>query len=232
MAETKTTKKITKTTNTSPKATIAKKIVTPTNSEDISPRSVKVKRSYIIIIIVIALLVAAAFLNRSLFVAATVNGQPIGRLSVIKELEKQGGKQTLDAIITKTLIQQEGKKRNITVSQSDIDAEMKKIDANLAKQGQKLDQVLTLQGMTKDQLIEQIKLQKMIEKMVGNTAVSDKEIDDYITANKDSLPQGQDEQTARASVKDRLAQQKLNDSAQKFLDDLKKNAKIDYYVKY
>ena len=68
--------------------------------------------------------------------------------------------------------------------------------------------------------------------MVKSSPITDKEVDDYITTNKESLPQDQDQAVLRKTVKDRLQQQKLNDEAQKFLDTLRKNAKINYYVNY
>ncbi len=197
-----------------------------------SLRSVRVRRTYIIIAAVILLLVAGIFLARNYLIAAMVNGQPISRLSVISELERQGGKQTLDTIITKTLIAQEAKKRNVTVSQKDIDNELKRLEQQYSTQGQKLDQVLAMNGMTKDQLVELIETQKRIEKMVGEQKVTDKEVDEYIERNRESLPQDQDEAVLKKNTKERLQQQKLNEKAQTFLDDLRKNAKIDYYVQY
>ena len=60
------------------------------------------------------------FFAKSIFFAALVNGTPIMRYSVIKELEKQNGKQALESLITKKLILQTAKKKNIEVKQSDL----------------------------------------------------------------------------------------------------------------
>ncbi len=220
--------------STRTRAASAAKVESTETPEQKTPvnKAVRVRKSYFFMLLGAALLVIVIYLLRNLIVAATVNNHPISRLSVIGELEKQGGKQALDSLITKSLIVQEAEKRNVEVSQKDIDGEMKKIQANLAAQGQNLDQVLQLQGMTKTQLTDQIKLQKMIEKMVKPAQISDKEVTDYITANKESLPQDQDEAALKKNVKDRLQQQRLNDEAQKFLDSLRKNAKINYYVNY
>ncbi len=195
-------------------------------------RSLRLKRSHAVTIIGILIIVSLIYLGRNLIVAAMVNGQPISRLAVVAELEKQGGKSALDSLITKQLILQEAKKKNIVVSQGDIDAELKNISANLEQQGQKLDQVLALQGMTKEQLVDQIKLQKMLEKMVGKIEVTDKEVDEYITSNQESLPQDQDEKTMKTNVKSSLLQQKTNTKAQELLENLRKNAKINYFVQY
>lgn len=196
------------------------------------PKGLRVRKSYLVFFLGILAIVALIFLAGKYLIAATVNGQSVARWSVIRELERQGGKQTLESLITKTLIEQEARKKNVTISEKEVNDEIKSIEQNLSQQGQKLDQVLQLQGMTRDQLIEQIRLQKMIEKMVGKITVTEKEIDDFITQNQESLPTDQDEKTQRANVKERLEQQKLNEKAQKFLEDIRKNAKVNYFVQY
>jgi hypothetical protein len=72
---------------------------------------------YVLTLLVVAGLIY--FGGKVLFVAS-VNGQLVNRLSVIKELEKQGGKKTLDTIVLKTLINQK-QKRKLTIPQSEID---------------------------------------------------------------------------------------------------------------
>jgi foldase protein PrsA len=211
---------------------VSKRVVSEYTMPTQSPKTLRLKRSYLITLLIIVVVALILYFGKSLIIAAVVNGQPVSRIAVIQELERQGGKQALDSIITKALIVQEASKKNITVTQKDIDNEMKSITANLEKQGQKLDQVLTLQGMTKNQLVEQIQLQKMIEKMIGPITVSDKQIDDYITANKASLPQNEDEKALRVTVKTQLQQQGLSTKAQSFLAELRKNAKITTLVSY
>src|SRR3990167_8103091 len=57
-----------------------------------------------IVIGVIIVVGALAYRYKGLLVAATVNGSPISRFSVIEELEKKSGKATLDALIIQKLI--------------------------------------------------------------------------------------------------------------------------------
>lgn len=193
----------------------------------------RLKRAYIIWSLAIILIIVLIYFLRSLIIAATVNGQPILRLAVVGELERQGGRQALSALVTKILIMQEAKKRNITVSQAEVDVELKRIESNIKQQGQTLDQALALQGMTKENLIERIRLQKMIEKIVGkDISVSDKEVADYIEKNKDAFPQEEDQKKLAAQVKDQLRQQKLNDKITAWIDSLRKNAKITSFVPY
>lgn len=201
-------------------------------SSQASPLSLKVSRKYVMIGLVVVALAVLLYSYRSLFIAATVNGQPISRLSIVQELEKQGGKQTLSTLVTKTLISQEAAKKNITVSQKQIDEELKKIEASLAQQGQTLDQVLQLQGMTKQSLTDQIRTQKMVEALVGSVSVTNKDIDTYMEANKSSMPEGGNVTEIKKTVKTQLEQQKVNEKAQALLQKLQKEAKINYFVAY
>lgn len=183
----------------------------------------------LIIILVIALL----YVFKGVFVAALVNGEPISRISVVSELEKQSGKATLDNLITKKLILQEARKRNALVKQSEIDLELKKIEENLKSQGTTLDQALQLQGMTKAQLNDEIRIQLSIQRMVeNNIKLSDKEVQEFITKNKENFPEDLTEAQLKDQAKESLKQQKIQEKTQAFLADLKKKAKILNFVKY
>lgn len=181
----------------------------------------------------VLLVLGALYLARGVFVAATVNGQPISRLSVVQQLEKQGGKQTLDNLVTRVAIQQEGKKKNITISQKEMDEQLKKIEKNLTGQGMTLDQALQAQGMTKAALTDELKLQLTVQKLVGsNIIVTDKDVDAYIEQNKALLEQSPDQEINRAQIKEQLTQQKQQEKTQKYVEDLRKKAKVAYYTKY
>ena len=65
-----------------------------------------VKRKYLSIGIGIAFILLVLFLLKSVFIAAIVNGQPVWRIPLIRNLEKQGGKQVLNSLITNILIYQ------------------------------------------------------------------------------------------------------------------------------
>ncbi len=172
--------------------------------------------------LIFLLVLVLIYFSVRFFLVASVNGQWVGRLTIIKELEKQGGKKTLDVVILKTLINQEAKKRKVTVSQKDIDAEIQKIEANVTAQGSTLDQLLQQQGMKKSDLTGEVKIQLLVSKMVGeNITVTDKEIDDF-----------KDQEFPREQIKQKIKQQKLQQKIQTFVADLKSKAKINYFIKY
>ncbi len=198
----------------SPAKTTAVKSTTPDTKPETeqktttqSQQTVRLKKSYAILIVVILLFGAAIYYFRGLFVAAVVNGQPISRLEVVQQAEKQSGKQTLDTLVRDALIEQEAKKENVSVSDQEVNAEITTLQGNLKKQGQTLDQVLSTQGMS------QVDLRRLIHK------------------NKDSLP-NTDDVTLKKQVKAQLTQQKTNTAVQSWLANIQQKANIVYFVQY
>ncbi|MEK7571285.1 MAG: SurA N-terminal domain-containing protein [Patescibacteria group bacterium] len=193
----------------------------------------KLRKSHVILIGVIVLVGAFLYFFRGLFVAAVVNGQPISRMSVVNEAEKQSGKQALETLVRNNLIEQEAQKQKVSVTEKEIDDEIKKVESQLAKQGQKIDDVLAIQGMTKEDLRELIRLDKLVGKIVGkDIKITDEEINKYIEENKEMLPADQDENPLKASVKEQLNQQKLNEKVRTWLEGIQKKANIMYFVQY
>lgn len=175
---------------------------------------------------------ALLFMFKGLFIAAIVNNQPISRIAYTRELEKMDGKKTLNAMITKTLLLQEASKRKIVVTQADIDAEIKKIDASLTAQGQKLDDLLAAQGMTKEDLNEEMKIQKSLEKMFEKELVaSESEILAFVETNSASFPKEMTEDQKQATAIQDLKQQKLNAKVQELIAELQKKSNVQTFVK-
>ncbi len=220
--------------STAAKTTITPEIIEkPTTTPQTKQKAFKIKKSYLILAAVVIIIGSLLLIFRNLFVAAVVNGQPISRLEIVQEAEKQSGKQVLTTIIRNKLIEQEARKQNVNVSEKEVDDEIKKLEGNLQKQGQKLDQVLTMQGMTKNDLRKLIKLDKMVGKLVGkDIKITDQQVNEYIEANKESLPADQNENDLKNTVREQLKQQQLNEKVRTWLEDIQKKAKIDQFVSY
>lgn len=206
-----------------------------------SPRSkknflapiLKNKKTSSIIIAVVILILGLAFIFRGLFVAAVVNNQLITRYSVDKELEKQGGQKVLDSKIVELLIMQKAQKQGITVNQGEIDSKVEEIKKQVEAQGQNLDSLLTMQGQTKADLEKQIKIQILVEKLLGeDIQISDQEIADYFEKNKNFFPKEATLDSQKEQIKNELFQQKLNEKFQTWIQDLKNEAKIYYFIKF
>ncbi len=227
MSVKKAAKKVTKKTTSETTASSVQSVSTQTNNNLFKLN----KKSFLIGLAV--LIIALLFIFKNWFVVAIVNGQPISRLEMVQELEKQSGKQTLNSLVTKTLILQEAKKQNVNVSNQEIDAEINKIESNVKKQGKSLNDALQAQGLTRSDLMEQIKIQKIIEKLLGkDTKVTDEEVNTYIQQNSAQFPEGSDTPEFRNQIKEQLAQQKLSEKFQAWLAKLQKDAKISYCIQY
>ena len=143
------------------------------------------KKRVLIILTIFVILTLAAF-RIDLFVVALVNGTPITRIKLIRELEKQGGSQVLDQLITENLIFQEASKNNINVTEADLDKEIELIQEELTLQGMDLESTLLLQGQTMQDFRRNIKVKIIVEKLlVGEIDVTDEEIEEYFDESKE-----------------------------------------------
>lgn len=242
---TKTTKKVTEKTASPRRRTVTKKEeITPdvTTKEQKTLKNLKLRvpsfsfrklPKSVSLFIGLLVILGLLYLARSLFIVAVVNGQPIDRFTFTNELQKQGGKKVLTDMVTKTLILQEANKKHITVSDKEVDAQMKKIEENVKQQGQDLDQLLAAQGMTRNDLREQIKIQKIVEKILADKIkVSDQEVTAYIEKNKANFPAGTTDAQMKAQATQQLQQTKLSSAYQTWIADLEKNAKIIDFVNF
>ncbi len=181
-----------------------------------------------VLVVALALLFSNGFL-----VAATVNGSPISRLALIQELEKQGGKQALEAMVDKKLIETELAKNGITIETSAVDTKIKEIEAQVATQGGTLEDALASQGMTMEQLRTQLETQLKLEKLLATKVqVSPEEVDVYITENKITPPKDVSLDEVKAQVGEQLKQEKFQTEAHKWVTAITEKANIKYYITY
>ena len=160
---------------------------------------------------------------------ATVNGVPISRLSYIKVLEQQGGKQILAQMIDDTLVMSAAKSNNITIDQKTIDDEVSKIEARLKAQGQTLDASLKANNLTRDDLNYQITLKKIQDQLsASKEEISQEKIDAFLKTNKALLPTDKTKEELNALAKNELTLQANEASASAWLDGLRSEAKIVY----
>jgi len=168
---------------------------------------------------------------RGQFIVATVNGRPISRLSLLRELEKQSGQRGVDSLITKMLIAQEAKKQGINITAEEIDQEIQEIEKTLTDQGQNLDLLLKQRGMSRTDLTEELKLQKVIEKMaVADITVNEEEVEKEFDQSKEFLPKDSNPEENKNNIKQQLEESKKNEAVQKWLQKLRDDAKINYLL--
>ena len=185
-----------------------------------------------ILLFAFATIVILLFFLKSWLVVAIVDNHPITRFYLDRELERQGGKQVLEGKITEILISQEAARQKIIVSQEEINQKISQIEEQLKPQGQNLEAVLAMQGQTKKDLEKQIKLQVLVEKLLGkDISISEQAITDYFDKNKDSYTKGAKLEDKKEEIQNTLRNQALSEKFQPWLEDLKSKAKIYYFLK-
>lgn len=187
------------------------------------------------LVVFVALVVVCGILYslRGFLVAVTVDGRPISRWSIIRELEQKSGEQALDAIVTKKLIASAAKQAKVVVSQSDVDKEVASVTEQVTKQGGTLALALEQQGMTEADFRDQIVLQKELEQLLGNSVqVTDDDVNQYLTQTKATAPKGMSDGDFKNQIREQLKGQKFNMAASKWVTDAKAKAHITYFVDY
>ncbi len=231
----KTTKKTT--TTASPKRTIVSSETSFTGETAPSPTKsagsgVRIRKSQVLLLVAVVLLLALGYLFKSLFVAAVVNNEPITRLEVVKQLERLGGNQVINSLVAQKLIMQEAKKKGLVASDKEVEEQIKTEQAQYKKQGQSFEDALKAQHMTLTEYKEQIRFEKTVPKLLGKIEISDKEIDDYLKQNAGLFPEGTDPKQLREQVKQTLIQDKSRAKVQELIGKLRQDGKVLFFVSY
>jgi foldase protein PrsA len=166
-------------------------------------------------------------------VVALVDYKPVTRFELTKELERQGGKQVLETLINERLILQEAKRRRLEPTNAEINEKVDQIEEELKGQGMTLDDVLKLQGQSRSEFLNQVKIQVIIDKIIGeDVELSDEEVQQYFEDNQSFYPEGTKFEEVESELRDTLKQQKIGEKFQEWLQNLKDKAKINYFVSY
>ena len=179
-----------------------------------------------LIIVMIAFL--AGFFVKNNLISAMVNGKPIWKKELVKEMETYYGESVLSSIIEGELIKQEAEKRGIKATEEEVSNQIKMIEDSMKSQGQDLQQALKESGMTIEDLRENYKMNILIEKLLADKiTVTDEDIQKYIEENKDSFPEGTDMEQIKSLVEEGLKQEKMSTEYQSFINGLREKADIE-----
>lgn len=191
------------------------------------------KQRKLFIVGLIALVVLGLYYFKGTYLAAVVDGKPIWRWEVIRELESQSGAQALNALVSQQLVYSEAKSKNIVVTQEEIDKEFKKLEDSVKKDNQTFEDFLEYQNITREQLTKQIKIQLTVEKLLADSIkVTDAEVAKVMEEQKASLPAGMSEAQLKESIMQNLKNDKISAELQTLLEKLKKERSVTQFVTY
>ncbi len=180
----------------------------------------------VLVVVIIGALLAR---NRSWFIVATVNGAPISRMELNQKLAQRYGAQILDAIIGEKLVLAEAAKQNLQVSEAEINERVSGIEKSLNGQ-MKLADALKLQGVSEDEFKNQIKVQVIIDKLLGKeVSVSAQEVDDFVKSNPQMLTSSEPAKMRLEAEKD-IKNTKIGAKFQEWFTKLRESAKVTKYL--
>jgi len=214
------------------KSVVATKAKMPSlNSTMLSKFDVKkIEPKKLIKPLIFLLILAVVYLIKDEVIVASVNGKPVTRWSLIRNLEKQSASTVLENMTLQMLVEQKLKEAGIKVSDEEMEAELAKIEEQLAAQGQNLDDLLKAQGLTRTTVKEQLALSKGMEMLLSDkVVVTEEEITAYFEENKEAIGTEVKFEDIKADIENQLKQQKLSTEQQKWFAEIKKSAKINYF---
>lgn len=191
------------------------------------------KRNAYILVAVLGLLLLLGVASRYM-VVAWVDKKPITKFELYGNLDKRYGKDMREELIVEKLLDNEASKRNVKVSEAEINQEAKKIEDQQGG-GDKLDQILQAQGISRDDFRKIVRLQLLRQKIFGqDVSVADDEVNKYIEDNKSSFVASDSSELKiddklKASVKDQLLQQKVNLAFNTWLNDALNGSRVVRY---
>jgi parvulin-like peptidyl-prolyl isomerase len=141
-------------------------------------------------------------------VVARINGQEIKKDELLKgaaemrqqlaqmqgvqaPLNSQFYKQVLDSLVARTLLQQEAKAENVTVSEEEVNQQVNALRSR-APNPEAFQKALAANGLTEEKLRQQIRREGVVQKLVqtkvlAGLAVSDQQAKDFYDKNPDKM---------------------------------------------
>jgi foldase protein PrsA len=197
------------------------------------PKIAKPGKKLLALVILALLLVGGLFAARKFLIVATVNNVPISRLEVINKLEKAYGKSITESLVLQEVVEQEAEKQGINISQQEIDDEMKKIEETVIAEGSTLEEAFEQQNVTREEVEEQIVLQKKLQLILEKgIQITDEEVNSYIESNKDQFTDEMSAEEKAARAREVIRQNQLSLRYQEWLDSVQNNPEIKYLIEY
>lgn len=184
---------------------------------------------YVVFAVLVLGLIGLFIVNRGMFIAAVVNGKPIFRWDLNNVLVTRYGQQTLDGMITESIIAEEAQKSNIAVTQEEINQRGEDI---LQSFGSTLsvDEFLQLQGLSRSEFDNQLKLQLTVQKILTkDLQISEQDIEMYIASNSAVLISTEPAQL-REEARNAIIDTHVSEQFQTWIQELRDKASVQTFL--
>ncbi|MCE7897627.1 MAG: hypothetical protein DPW11_03035 [bacterium] len=176
-----------------------------------------------LIVIGIALLIYKA---GPYFVPAIVDTTPITRFEIWNRMEKGYGAQTLDDVVNEKILDSAIAKSGVKVDQSKVDDQIKSLESQFESLGG-LDAALEQRGMTRDELVKQVKTQLSVEEILKDKVnPTDEEVKKAFDEASATTYKDKKFDDVKDQVRDELVQAKLVEAFRDWFEMVKAEAKL------
>jgi hypothetical protein len=183
-------------------------------------------RKYLYVVAVVLAAIGVLFALSKFWVIAWVDNKPVTKFALYSLLEKRDAGKTSEELIIETLVNSEAGKQRQSVSDAEVEAEIKKIEE---QQGgaEQLNQILSIRGLTREDFQKLVKQQLLIQKLFGaGVNITEEDVNKYIEENKETFspelladPESSDAAKLREGVKEQLKWDAVNANYKKWLDE-------------
>lgn len=202
---------------------VARKKIKLLSSRNLRTFFKKINIVKLVIFLVAGGLVTLAVLASRYLVVAWVDNKPITRLEYFQALDQKYGSGLIEQLIVERLVMQEALKRVISVSNEEIEAEIKKIEEG---QGGKdnLGQILQVQGISQSEFYKLVRLQLLKQKMFDkDVVVTEEDVKTYLESQNQTLTI--DDQQ-RKEITSQLKLQKINNNFNNWLREALQSSRV------
>ena len=208
-----------------------------TNESSQAPVTKIITKKYLFAVVGVLVVVGVLFAASRLWVVAWVDNKPITKLELYSLMEKRDEGKTAEELIVQALLKSEGDKQKQGVSETEIDAEIVKVEEQQGGAAQ-LDQILQVNRTSREDFRKLVELQLIKTKLFGtNVNITDEDVAKYLEENKDSLPpevltnpESSEAAKLRDSAKEQLKQMKINENFNTWLEEALKGPRVSRTV--
>ena len=159
-------------------------------------------------------------------VPAVAGSRPITRFEIWSRLEKTYGAQALDDMINEKILDKAIADSGVKINQSKLDEQIKTLETQFESTGG-LDEALTQRGLTRKDLIKQVKTQLAVEELLADKiAPSEDEVKKQFDAGLATVYKDKKFDDVKGNITEELKQSKLRDAFLAWFADIKKDAKV------
>lgn len=159
-------------------------------------------------------------------VPALVDNSPVFRMGLWSRLEKSYGAQALDDMINEKILDNAIAKSGVKVDQAKLDDQIKLLETQFESTGG-LDEALVQRGLTRDDLMKQVKTQLAVEELLADKInPTEEEVKAQFESNATTLYKDQSLDAVKASITEELKQAKLRDEFLAWFAEIKKDANV------